>query len=229
MRCAAATAALLIACGPRAAPAPVPDYGPPPAPVDPIACPVERLERLAARVGAEATIATEPILDASRIDKVPCRPAETDDACVTRARSRPAPASYNIIGVTIGGDVTHVEFTYTLDGRRITETAPSMERMIARLMALKEAGHKVVVLRGESAADAGSRHAAITYRGVGGQERRVATLRIRTASAPSEGEPAGPAAAAADVQAAATQDRMEIRSMEVDADHLVVVVTCGPG
>jgi len=217
---------VLTACGPREV-TPTPDYGPPPEPVDPIACPAAALERFANRVGAPLAIATEPVVDAARIDKVPCKPAETDDACLARARTRPVPAFYEVAGIKIGGEVTHVEFTYELDGRRFTEQAPSMEAMVARLKAFQAKGHKVVVIRGESAADAGSRHAAIAYRGVGGTQRRVGTLRWRaTGDDPDRDR----ARALSDAQAAAEHERMEIRSMQVTDDgELVVVATCGAG
>jgi len=208
---------VLTACGPREL-APTPDYGPPPAPVDPIACP-------AAVLGAPLTIATEPVVDAARIDKVPCKPAETDDACLARARARPVPAFYEVASIKIGGEVTHVEFTYELDGRRFTEQAPSMEAMVARLKAFQAKGHKVVVIRGESAADAGARHAAIAYRGVGGTQRRVGTLRWRaTGDDPDRDRARG----LADAQAAAEHERLEIRSMQITDDgELAVVATCG--
>lgn len=204
---------------------PAPDYGPPAEPVDPIACPAARLERFATQVGSALSITTEPIVDAGRIDKIPCKLDETDDACLARARKRPIPSFYEIIGVTLGGDVTHVEFTYSLDGRRITERADSMKKMVARLKAFQAAGHKVVLIRGESAGDAGARHAAIAYRGVGGQQRRIATLRFRPTT---EHPPREPARAMGDAQLAAEQERIEIRTMEAEDDNTVVIVaTCG--
>ena len=209
---------VVAACGARERP-PV-DYGPPPTPIDPIACPADRLERFATRAGIEPAITTEPIIEAARIDKVPCKPAESDDACISRARQRPVPSFYEVAGITIGGDVTHVEFTYELDGRRFTEQAPTMEAMVARLKALQAKGHKVVVIRGESAPDAGSRHAAIAYRGVGGQQRRIVTLRSR---------PADPARAMSEIQAAAEHERLQVRTLEVTGDgEVVAVATCGP-
>lgn len=212
------------ACGAREV-TPAPDYGPPAEPVDPIACDAGRLERFATQVGAALSITTEPVVDAGRIDKTPCKPDETDEACLARARKRGVPAFYEVTGVTIGGDVTHVEFTYSLDGRRITEQAESMQQMVARLKAFQAAGHKVVLIRGESAADAGSRHAAIAYRGVGGQQRRVATLRFRPTT---EHPPREPGRAMADAQAAAEHERVQIRSMQAEDDNTVVIVaTCG--
>ena len=208
----------VAACGAREQP-PV-DYGPPPGePVDPIVCPAARLERFATRAGIAPAITTEPVVDAARIDKVPCKPAEADDACIARARQRPVPSFYEVAGVTIGGDITHVEFTYDVDGRRFTEQAPTMDAMVARLKSLQARGHKVVVIRGESAPDAGSRHAAIAYRGVGGQQRRVVTLRSR---------PDDPARAMAEVQTAAEYERLQVRTLEVTPEgELVVVATCG--
>ena len=41
-----------------------------------------------------------------------------------------------------------------------------MDEMVAKLKALAAQGNKVTVIRAESAADAGTRHAAIVYRGV---------------------------------------------------------------
>ena len=216
----------IAACGAREV-TPAPDYGPPPAPVDPIACPAARLEQFATRAGATIAIATEPVIDAGRIDKVPCKPDEPDDACVARARKRPAPTSYEVIGVTIGGDDAVVEFTFDLDGRRMTEQADSMQKMVARLKALQAQGHKVVLLRGESVGDAAARHAAIAYRGVGVQERRIATLRIHPTK---EHPPRDLGRAMADAQAYAEEDLLEIRSMQATDDTTItIVVTCGAG
>ncbi|HLL23878.1 MAG TPA: hypothetical protein VK427_17190, partial [Kofleriaceae bacterium] len=105
----AARAALLAlgACGAHA-PAPQSDFGPPRAPVDPVACPAATLERFAERAAHVATITTEPVLDAARTDKLPCKPAETDAACIARARTRAVPPGYEVTSVTIGGDITHI-------------------------------------------------------------------------------------------------------------------------
>lgn len=217
MRCGLLVA-FVIGCGPSAAPPPV-DYGPPAEPVDPIACPAARLEAFAARVGLAAEITTEPVLEAARVDKLPCKPDETDADCIARARKRPIPAPYEVAGVTIGAEVTHVEYTYEIDGRRVTEEAPTLAAMVERLKALQAAGHRITPIRAESAGDARARHAAIAYRAVGGQQRRVATLR-------------GPAAAEtaqtmADVHAAAQAANLELRSLQVTPDgELVVVATC---
>jgi hypothetical protein len=208
-----------FACGARD-PAPV-DFGPPPQAIDPLACPASILERFATRVGAPLAITTEQIVDAARIDKVPCKPAEADDACIARARTRPVPTSYEVAGVTIGGDVTHVEFLYDIDGRRVTEHADTLDAMVKRLKALQAQGHKVTLIRGESAADAGSRHAAIAYRGVGGRQRRIANLKWK---------PDDPNRAMAEVQAAADRDLLEVRTMEATTEgEVVVVATCGAG
>ena len=205
---------LVVACGPRDA-API-DYGPPPQPIDPIACSAARLEHFAARIGAAIEITTEQIVDAARIDKLPCKPSETDDACLSRARARPVPAYYEVAGVTIGKEITQVDFIYDLDGRRFTDSAESMQEMVARLKQLQAGGHKVTIIRAESAPDAGSRHAAIAYRGVGGQQRRLATLRWRPD-------------ASIDPHARAEDDRIEIRSMQVaESGEATAVVTCGP-
>jgi hypothetical protein len=216
---------LVAACGAREV-TPAPDYGPPPAPVDPILCPAARLEQFATRAGATIAITTEPIVDAARIDKVPCKQDEPDDACIARARQRPTPSSYEVTGVTIGGDDAVVEYTFDLDGRRITERADSMQKMVARLKALQAKGHKVVLLRGESTGDSAARHAAIAYRGIGVQERRIATLTIRPTK---EHPPRDPARAMADAQAYADEERMEIRTMAANDDATVtLVITCGP-
>jgi hypothetical protein len=210
---------LVVACGPRVEPAAPVDYGPPAAPIDPIACPADTLERFAARVGVPPAITTEQIVDASRVDKLPCKAAETNDACLARARARPAPTSYELAGVTIANEVTSVEYTYDLNGRRLTETASSMEELVTKLKALSAQGNKVTIVRAESAGDGASRHAAIVYRGVGGRERRLVTLTW---------QPDDTAAAMADTQAAAERERIEIRSMALDdKNNLVVVGTCG--
>jgi hypothetical protein len=212
------------ACGAREV-TPAPDYGPPPEPIDPIACPAARLERYAQLAGSPLTISTEPIVDAGRIDKVPCKQDETDDACVSRARKLPSPSYYEVVGVTIGGDTSVVEFTYELDGRRVTERADSMQKMVARLKAFQAAGRKVVLIRGESAGDSAARHAAIKYRGVGGQERRIATLRFRPLK---EHPPRELPRAMAEAQALAEQERIEIRSMQAgDDETITIVATCG--
>jgi hypothetical protein len=217
---------VLAACGAREV-TPAPDYGPPPEPVDPITCAASRLEHFATRAGATIAITTEPVIDAARIDKVPCKPDEADDACVVRARTRPTPPMYEVIRVTIGGDDAVVEYTFDLDGRRITEQADSMQKMVARLKALQAKGHKVVLIRGESMGDSAARHAAIAYRGVGVQERRIATLRIRPTK---EHPPRDLARAMADAEAYAADDLLEIRSMEATDDATVtLVVTCGAG
>ena len=221
------TCALIVvaACGAREV-TPAPDYGPPPVPVDPIACPAARLEKFALRAGATLAITTEPVVDAARIDKLPCKQDEPDDACVARARKRPAPAYYEVTSVTIGGDDAVVEYTFDLDGRRITEQADSMQKMVERLKALQAKGHKVVLIRGESTGDSTARHAAIAYRGVDVQERRVATLTIRPTK---EHPPRDPGRAMADAQAYAEDDRMEIRTMQAgENDTIVATVTCGP-
>ncbi|MDQ3338604.1 MAG: hypothetical protein M4D80_25855 [Myxococcota bacterium] len=223
--CAAALLAV-AACGAREV-TPAPDYGPPPEPVDPITCPATRLERFATRAGATITITTEPVIDAARIDKVPCKSDEPDDACLARARKRPTPSSYEVTGVTIGGDDAPVEYTFDLDGRRITEQADSMQKMVARLKALQAKGHKVVLLRGESVGDSAARHAAIAYRGVGVQERRIATLVMRPTK---EHPPRDLPRAMADAQAYADDDRLEIRSMQATDDSTITItVTCGAG
>jgi hypothetical protein len=222
---AAILAVALAACGGRSA-TPAPDYGPPPAPVDPIACPASRLEQYALRAGATLAITTEPIVDAARVDKLPCKQDEPDDACLARARTRPTPSSYEVTTITIGGDDSIVEFTFDLDGRRVTEQAESMQKMVARLKALQAQGHKVTLIRGGSTGDAAARHAAITYRGIGVQERRIATLTIRPTK---EHPPREPARAMADAQALAGDERMEIRTMAANDDATVtLVVTCGP-
>ena len=211
-------------CGAREV-TPAPDYGPPPAPVDPIACAADRLERFATKVGGAITITTEPVVDTKRVDTVPCKHDEANDACIARARKRPVPAFYEVTGVTINADATAVELTYDLDGRRFTERGESLEEMITRLKALQAAGHKVVVIRGGSAAEGGTRHAAIAYRGVGGQERRVAKLTLHP---DKEHPPRETAAAMADVQIAAAEDHMEIRTMQsADDASVTVVATCG--
>lgn len=210
--------ALLVACGPRESVSPV-DYGPPTAPIDPIACPATTLERFAARVGVTPAITTEQMVEAARIDKLPCKPAEADDACLARARARPTPPFYELTGVKIANEVSSVDFVYDLDGRRFTDSAPSMDAMITKLKALAAQGHKVTVVRAESAADAGTRHAAIVYRGVGGQQRRVVTLKWH---------PDDPPTAMTNTQAAGERERIEIRSMALDDQgDLVVVGTCG--
>jgi hypothetical protein len=212
-------ACTLAACGPRAAAPPPVDYGPPAAPIDPIACPAATLERFAARVGVTPAITTEQIVEAARIDKLPCRPRETDDACLSRARNQPTPPSYERTGITIASEITNVDFTYDLDGRRLTESAPSMDAMITKLKALAAQGHKVTIVRAESAADAGTRHAAIVYRGIGGRQRRIVTLTSR---------PEDASAAMGATEAAAERERIEIRSMALDEQqNLVVIATCG--
>lgn len=209
---------LLVACGPRESTTPV-DYGPPAAPIDPIACPASLLERFAARVGVTPAITTEQIVEAARIDKVPCKPGETDDACRARARARPAPSFYEVTSIEIANEVASVDFVYDLDGRRITESSPSMEDMVKKLKSLASQGHKVTVIRAASAPDATSRHAAILYRGVGGRERRIVTLTWH---------PDDAATSMAETQAAAERERIEIRSMDLDdKGNLVVVGTCG--
>lgn len=215
---------LAAACGAREV-TPAPDYGPPPAPVDPIACPADRLERFATKIGAAVKITTEPVLDTARVDKVPCKQDEANDACIARARKRPVPAFYEVTSVTIGNDATAVELVYDLDGRRFTEHGESLEEMVNRLKALQASGHKVVVIRGGSSADAGTRHAAIAYRGVGGQERRVGAMVIHPQK---EHPPREVAAAMADVGMAAAEDHMEIRTMQsADDGSVTVVATCG--
>jgi len=215
---------VVAACGAREV-TPPPDYGPPPAPVDPIACAAERLEKFATKIGGTLAITTEPVLDAKRVDKVPCKQDETNDACIARARKRGVPVFYEVTGVTINTDATAVELTYDLDGRRFTEHGESLEQMVERLKAMQAAGHKVVVIRGGSSADGGTRHAAIAYRGVGGQERRVGKLTIHP---DKEHPPRETAAAMADVQMAAAEDHMEIRTMQsADDASITVVATCG--
>ena len=219
---------VLAACGPRAS-TPTQDFGPPATPVDPIACPAARLEQFAVTTETAITISTEDVVDAGRIDKVPCKPAETDPQCIERARKRPAPSFYEVTGVTVGGDDTTVELTYELDGRRFTEQGDSMKEMVARLKALQAAGHKVVVIAGGSAADTGTRHAAIAYRGVGGQQRRIATLNWRPTKQDTDVTVAR-ARAVENIQALAGEQRIEIRSMEpTEQDRLVVTITCGAG
>ena len=214
------------ACGAREV-TPAPDYGPPPAPTDPIACAASRLEQFALRAGATLTISTEPVVEAARIDKIPCKQDEPDDACIARARKLPTPSYYEVMNITIGGDDAVVEYTFDLDGRRITEQAESMQKMVARLKALQAQGHKVTLLRGESTGDAAARHAAIAYRGIGVQERRVATLTIRPTK---EHPPRDPARAMADAQAHAVDEQIEIRTMAATDDTTVTLVaTCGPG
>jgi hypothetical protein len=160
---------LLFACGPRGE-TPTTDFGPPAQPIDPIACPAARLERFAETAELTIILSTEAVVDAGRVDKAPCK---TDEQCISRARKRPAPAFYEITGVTIGADNTQVDYTYDLDGRRIIEQADSMAQMVERLKALQAAGHTVTLLHGDSAPDAGPRHAAITYRGIGGTDRHA--------------------------------------------------------
>ena len=199
---------------------PEPDYGPPAQPVDPVACPAARLEKFANLVEAPLAITTEPIVDSARIDQVPCKPTESDAQCLARARARPAPASFEVVGVTIGGD-GDLSYTYTIDGREVTETAQSLELMVARLKQLQAAGHQIVVLRGGRDADAVSRHAAIAYRAVGGRERRVATLRWHSED---------PARTMARAREVADQELVEIRAMEIaGTGELVIIATCGPG
>ena len=215
---------VLVACGAREV-TPAPDYGPPPAPVDPIACAAERLEKFGTKIGGAVTISTEPVVDTKRVDKVPCKQDETNDACIARARKRAVPTFYEVTGVTINTEGTEVELTYDLDGRRFTERGESLEEMVTRLKALQAAGHKVVVIRGGSSPDGGTRHAAIAYRGVGGQERRLAKLTIHP---DKEHPPREVAAAMADVQMAAVEDHMEIRTMQsADDGSVTVVATCG--
>lgn len=222
---AAAAAAAAAACGAREV-TPAPDYGPPPARVDPIACPAERLERFALRAGATLAITTEPVVDAARIDKVPCKQDEADITCLARARKRPPPSGYDVTGVTIGGDDAVVEFVFDLDGRRITERADSMQKMVERLKALQAKGHKIVLVRGESTGDSAARHAAIAYRGIDVPKRRVATLTMRPTK---EHPPRDPARAMADAQAYAEDEHMEIRAMAAgENDTVVATVTCGP-
>lgn len=215
-----AFAALLViaACGAREV-TPVPDYGPPPRRFDPIACPAAMLDVLATRIpGAQLAVSLERVVDAARVDKVPCGEL-ADDACLARARKRPVPVGYEVVGVTIGGDVTHVDVTYELDGRRITEQAPSLAAMVEKLKALQAAGHHVRVIAGESASDAESRHAAIAYRAAGGQQRRVGTYRWRV----PDGETA---ASLADAHAAAEAAQLQVRSVEVTDDGVVMTATC---
>ena len=155
-------------------------------------------------------ITTEPIVDAGRIDKVPCKLDETDEQCVSRARKRPAPSYYEVTGVTLGGDDSEVEYTYDLDGRRITERAESMRAMVARLKALQAAGRKVTLLRGEAATGTSARHAAIAYRGVGGQERRLGTLRWRPTRRTRTSR--GPGRALEHIREVASEQHIEVRS-----------------
>lgn len=219
---------VLFACGPRAE-TPTTDFGPPAAPVDPIACPAARLERFAEAAELTITIGTEPVVDAGRVDKVPCKTGETDDACLARARKRPAPAYYEVTGVTLGADNTEVTYTFDLDGRRITETAASMANMVERLKGLQAAGHKVTLLHGDATPDAGPRHAAITYRGTGGTERRVATLRWHPTKQDTD-IPAARARAVPRIQAVADEQRIELRALDTSQpDALTVTATCGPG
>ena len=219
---------VLAACGPRAS-TPAQDFGPPAEPADPIACAAARLEQFAAVTETAVTISTEDVVDAGRIDKLPCKPDETDPQCIERARKRGVPLYYEVTGVTIGGDDTTVELTYELDGRRFTEQGESMKDMVARLKALQAAGHKVVVVAGGSAAEGGSRHAAIAYRGVGGQQRRIATLLWRPTRQDTD-VAAARARAMENIQGLAGEQRIEVRNMEpTGEDKLVVTITCGAG
>ena len=216
-RAAIACLVALVACGPRA-PSRQPDFGvDEPHPVeDSIACPAAQLEAFALRLGAPLEIANEPIVDSARTDRVPCKPAETDEACLARARARPAPPSYELKDATINGDDLRVETTYMLDGQQVVEQFPDVRAFVDKLKGLQAAGHRIVLVDSHTIADAPSRHATVTYRGVGGREQRVAHLRWR---------PENTDLAMADAQAA---ERIEIRSMNVD-EHgdLVITATCG--
>jgi hypothetical protein len=218
---------LLFACGPRGE-TPTTDFGPPAQPIDPIACPAARLERFAETAELTIILSTEAVVDAGRVDKVPCKTGETDEQCISRARKRPAPAFYEITGVTIGADNTQVDYTYDLDGRRIIEQADSMAQMVERLKALQAAGHTVTLLHGDSAPDAGPRHAAITYRGIGGTERRIATLHWRPTRQDAD-IPAARQRALEHVQALAQEQRVELRAIDTSNEAtLVITATCGP-
>jgi hypothetical protein len=223
-----AAVVFLLACGPRGE-TPTTDFGPPAQPIDPVTCAAARLERFAEAAELTIEISTEPVVDAGRIDKVPCKTGETDEQCIARARKRAAPAFYEVTGVTIGADNTQVDFTYVLDGRRVTEQAESMAKMVERLKALQAAGHKVTFLQGAEAPDAGPRHAAIAYRGIGGTERRIATLRWHPTRQDTD-IPAARARAIGNIQALAEDQRIELRALDTShPDALVVTATCGPG
>lgn len=213
--------ALALGCG-ASPPPPAPDFSNPAGPAgdtpDPIACPEAELAGLAARIaGAQLAISLEPIVDAARIDKLPCAPQASDDACLARAHQRPVPDGYELTGITIGGEVSHVEVTYDLDGVRRTEEAASLEVMVAKLKALQARGHKVVLIAGHSVGEAETRHAAVAYRRLGGRQRRVGTLRWRADDRPR---------AFAEAQAAAHEAGLELRKLEVVDDELVLTATC---
>lgn len=218
--------AFAIACGPRAASTPT-DFGPPPAPVDPIVCPAARLERFAEATEMTLEISTEPVVDTNRVDQVPCKPDETDAQCLARARKRPAPPSYEVVGVTLGSEDSDVEFVYEIDGRRVVEQAASLAKMVERLKALQAGGHKVSLLRGESLGDTSVRHAAVAYRGVGVQERRVGTLRWRPTRQDTD-IPAARARAIERIQAVVAEQRLELRALDTANEIVVVTATCGP-
>ncbi len=216
--------ALALGCG-ASPPPPAPDFSSPAGadspPVDPVACPEAELAALAARIaGAQLAVSLEPLVDAARIDKQPCAPQGSDDACLARARLRPVPDGYELTGITIGGEVSHVEVIYDLDGVRRTEEAASLEVMVAKLKALQARGHKVVMIAGHSLGEAETRHAAVAYRRLGGRQRRIGTIRWRTDDHPR---------AFAEAQAAAQEGGLELRTLEVSGDgdgELVMTATC---
>ncbi len=213
---------VLVGCGAREV-APPPDFGPPPAAawrqIDPIACPEAVLTRFAARVGAPFTIGTEPIVEAQRIDQMPCKTGEPDDACLARARQRPVPDGYAIAGVTIAPDDTRIDARYEVDGRIVTEELPDLATLVTKLKALAADGHKVTVLGTASVAGATARHASIAFQGVGGRQQRVVKLEWRAEDPPR---------AMGEARAAAEHEGVEIRSMDLDdKGTLVVTATCG--
>ncbi|MBA3391773.1 MAG: hypothetical protein H0T89_03965 [Deltaproteobacteria bacterium] len=216
--------ALALGCG-ASPPPPAPDFSTPGGaespPPDPIACPEAELAGLATRIaGAQLTVSQEPIVDAARIDKLPCAPQASDEACLARARKRSIPDGYELTGVTIGGEVSHVEVTYDLDGVRRTEEAASLEVMVGKLKALQAKGHKVVLIAGHSVGEAETRHAAVAYRRLGGRQRRIATIRWQADDR---------ARAFAEAQAAAQEAGLEIRKLELSGDvddELVMTATC---
>jgi len=187
------------------------DFGPPPQPIDPVACPAARLEQFAARIGAPLDITTEQIVDAERVDKLPCKTGETDDACLARARQRAVPTSYEFARVTLGAENTTVDFTFELDGRITSDRAESPKAMTDKLKALQAAGHKVTMLGFSASETATARHAAIAYRGIGGRKRRIATIKLPETTSRDDIEQPG----------------IEIRSVIPDeAGTLVATFTC---
>ncbi|MDQ3366596.1 MAG: hypothetical protein M3680_14325 [Myxococcota bacterium] len=191
--------------------------------VDPIACPEVALARLGARLpAAQLTIGQQAIVEAQRIDRLPCARGMKDEACLEAARRRGVPAGYELVALTIGGDSSLVEMTYDVDGVRTTEQAEAFDVIVAKLKALQGQGRKVTVIEGHTVPGAESRHARLVYAREGGRQRRFATLRWRP-----DGEPA---MASAEAQRAAEAERMFVQKLEREGEELVMTATCAdPG